>query len=80
MTMVAANQAIYVPGTHDMKLMKALKGRNVQLTHGLAEFMEQLAREPEEFREQVAKFLDGLVRACFKNRFGLKSLTCAWCR
>jgi protein phosphatase len=61
MTMVAANQAICVPGNHDMKLMKALKGRNVQLTHGLAESMEQLAREPDEFREQVAKFLDGLV-------------------
>jgi protein phosphatase len=61
MTMTAANQAICVPGNHDMKLMKALKGRNVQLTHGLAESIEQLAREPEEFREQVAKFLDGLV-------------------
>jgi protein phosphatase len=61
MTMTAANQAVCVPGNHDMKLMKALKGRNVQLTHGLAESMEQLAREPEEFREQVAKFLDGLV-------------------
>jgi protein phosphatase len=61
MTMTAANQAVCVPGNHDMKLMKALKGRNVQLTHGLAESMEQLAHEPEEFREQVAKFLDGLV-------------------
>jgi protein phosphatase len=61
MTMTAANQAICVPGNHDMKLMKALKGRNVQLTHGLAESMEQLAREPEEFREQVVKFLDELV-------------------
>lgn len=61
MTMTAANQAICVPGNHDMKLMKALKGRNVQLTHGLAESMEQLGREPEEFRQQAAKFLDGLV-------------------
>lgn len=61
MAMTAANQAICVPGNHDMKLMKALKGRNVQLTHGLAESMEQLGREPEELRQQVAKFLDGLV-------------------
>ena len=61
MAMTAANLAICVPGTHDMKLMKALKGRNVQLTHGLAESMEQLSRESEEFREQVAEFLDGLV-------------------
>jgi protein phosphatase len=61
MTMVAASQAICVPGNHDMKLMKALKGRSVQLTHGLAESMVQLDKETPEFREQVTKFLDGLV-------------------
>ena len=31
------------------------------ITHGLAETLEQLDREPAEFRERVAKFLDGLV-------------------
>jgi protein phosphatase len=61
MTMVAAGQALCVPGNHDMKLLKALKGRDVQLTHGLAESMQQLRNEPESFRAGCSKFLDGLV-------------------
>ena len=44
-----------------MKLVKALKGRNVQLTHGLADSMAQLEKETPEFRQQMAKFLDGLI-------------------
>ena len=32
MSMVEADQAICVPGNHDIKLVKALKGRDVQLT------------------------------------------------
>ena len=44
-----------------MKLVKALRGRDVKRTHGLAETMEQLGRETEAFRIEVAKFLDGLV-------------------
>jgi protein phosphatase len=59
--MVQAGHAFCVPGNHDIKLVKALKGRNVQLTHGLAESMEQLGKETQEFRDEVAKFLDGLV-------------------
>ena len=61
MTMVNAGQAFCVPGNHDMKLVKALKGRDVQLTHGLAESLQQLEQEPAEFRAQVLKFLDDLV-------------------
>lgn len=61
MTMVEAGQAVCVPGNHDIKLVKALKGRDVQLTHGLAESMQQLRAEPDEFRAKAMKFLDGLV-------------------
>ena len=61
MTMVDAGQAICVPGNHDIKLVKALKGRDVQLTHGLAESMQQLRAEPDGFRAKAMKFLDGLV-------------------
>jgi protein phosphatase len=61
MTMVDAEHAFCVPGNHDMKLMKALKGRDVQLTHGLAESLQQLDKEPAEFRTQALKFLDDLV-------------------
>jgi protein phosphatase len=61
MSMVAAGTALCVPGNHDVKLMKKLKGRAVNVTHGLAESLEQLEREPHEFRRQVASFLESLV-------------------
>jgi protein phosphatase len=41
--------------------MRKLRGRNVRITHGLAESLEQLERESAEFRERVAGFLDGLI-------------------
>ena len=61
MGMVKAGQAVCVPGNHDMKLVRALKGRDVQITHGLGESLAQLERETPEFRAEVANFLDGLV-------------------
>jgi protein phosphatase len=61
MTMVRANQAFCVPGNHDMKLLRALKGRDVQVTHGLAESLQQLDSETAEFRKDAAKFLDDLI-------------------
>jgi protein phosphatase len=61
MAMVEAGTALCVPGNHDMKLMRALRGRKVQLAHGLAESMAQLERESEEFRQQVAAFIDARV-------------------
>ena len=61
MGMVSAGQAICVPGNHDMKLMKALKGRDVKHTHGLAESLTQVGKESEEFRKETVKFLDELV-------------------
>jgi protein phosphatase len=61
MSMVAAGAALCVPGNHDMKLVRKLKGRDVQITHGLADSLAQLEPEPAEFREKVCAFLDGLV-------------------
>ncbi|MFE2559598.1 polynucleotide kinase-phosphatase [Streptomyces sp. NPDC059352] len=61
MAMVAAGDALCVPGNHENKLGRWLKGRKVQETHGLAETIEQLAGESEEFRAEVAEFIDGLV-------------------
>jgi protein phosphatase len=61
MKMAAAETAIVVPGNHDMKLMRKLRGRDVQITHGLAESLAQLESESAEFRPQVAEFLDDLV-------------------
>jgi len=61
MTMTASGQAITVPGNHDTKLMRKLRGRDVQITHGLAESLQQLEGEPPEFKEHVASFIDSLV-------------------
>ena len=61
MGMVAAGDALCVPGNHENKLLRALRGRKVQVTHGLAESLEQLSAEPPEFRAAVEKFLDGLI-------------------
>ncbi len=61
MGMVADGVALCVPGNHDIKLMRKLRGKGVQITHGLAESLAQLEPEPAEFRQQVADFLDALV-------------------
>lgn len=62
--MVRDGQAFCVPGNHDIKLMRALRGKEVKRTHGLAETMEQLDAEPPEFRANVASFIDDLVSHC----------------
>jgi protein phosphatase len=61
MGMVAAGNALCVPGNHENKLLRALRGKNVQTGHGLALTLEQLAGEPEEFRARVEEFIDGLI-------------------
>ena len=61
MNMVDSGSALCVRGNHEAKLLRKLQGRNVRLTHGLAESVEQLDREPEAFRQRVTRFLDGLV-------------------
>ena len=61
MSMVADGVGLCVAGNHESKLVRKLKGRNVQVSHGLAESLAQLDNEPPAFREQVAGFLDGLI-------------------
>lgn len=61
MGMIAAGNALCVPGNHDVKLVRKLRGRDVKLTHGLAETLAQLEPETLEFRGGVEKFLDNLV-------------------
>jgi protein phosphatase len=61
MGMIEAGTALCVPGNHDVKLMRKLRGRDVQLTHGLADSLEQLEREPPEFHSTVSEFIDELV-------------------
>ncbi|MEU9369037.1 polynucleotide kinase-phosphatase [Streptomyces avermitilis] len=61
MSMVGSGNALCVPGNHENKYGRHLKGRKVQHTHGLAETVEQMEGESEEFRAQVREFIDGLV-------------------
>ncbi len=60
-SMVQAGTALCVPGNHDIKLMRKLRGKDVRITHGLADSLQQLDKESPEFRTQVSDFLDELV-------------------
>ncbi len=61
MSMVAAGSALCIAGNHEVKLSRALAGRNVTVSHGLAESLEQLQRRAPEFTERVSRFIDGLI-------------------
>ncbi len=61
MGMVKAGTALCVPGNHDEKLLRWLKGKRVTIAHGLQRSIEQIEREPPEWRAEAAAFLAGLV-------------------
>jgi protein phosphatase len=61
MSMIEDGTALCVPGNHDIKLMRKLRGKDVQITHGLADSLEQLDKQPPEFRAKVSEFIDTLV-------------------
>ncbi|MDJ0679951.1 MAG: polynucleotide kinase-phosphatase [Xenococcaceae cyanobacterium MO_167.B52] len=61
MSMVRSGIAFCVPGNHEMKLQKKLKGKNVSINHGLAETLEQLEQETPEFIAEVKEFLYSLI-------------------
>jgi len=61
MNMVESGAALCVPGNHEMKLLRKLRGKDVRITHGLAESLAQLELQPPEFTQKAAEFIDGLV-------------------
>jgi polynucleotide kinase-phosphatase len=61
MAMAAAGDALVVCGNHEQKLLRALRGKKVQVSHGLAESLDQLAAQSEDFRAEVEAFCDGLI-------------------
>ncbi|NNC19722.1 polynucleotide kinase-phosphatase [Corallococcus exiguus] len=61
MDMVDAGTALCVPGNHEMKLLRKLRGSKVNVSHGMAQTLEQLEKEPPEFHQRVAKFIDDRV-------------------
>ncbi|WP_410648545.1 polynucleotide kinase-phosphatase [Amycolatopsis sp. cmx-4-54] len=61
MAMAEAGSALVVCGNHEQKLVRALNGRNVKTTHGLAESLEQLSAQDEDFRAKAHAFCEGLI-------------------
>jgi protein phosphatase len=61
MNMMRDDTALCIPGNHENKLARALNGRNVTVSHGLAQSLEQLEQETPEFRAEVVHFIEGLV-------------------
>jgi protein phosphatase len=63
--MVEHGSAHCVPGNHDQKLVRKLRGRDVQITHGLDRSLAELDALPDDRREaaqaEVVRFLDALV-------------------
>jgi protein phosphatase len=63
--MVAAGNALCVPGNHDIKLMRKLRGNNVKITHGLDKSLAEIDALPEDVRDrfskEIADFLDSLI-------------------
>jgi protein phosphatase len=61
MGMTAEGSGLSVAGNHEAKLVRALRGRDVTIGHGLEISLAQLAAEPPEFGQQAAAFMDGLL-------------------
>ena len=63
--MVEAGSALCLPGNHDAKLLRALRGRDVKVNHGLETTLAEIEALPEDahagVRREIAEFLDALV-------------------
>ena len=63
--MVDAGSGLSVMGNHEQKLLRALQGRNVQITHGLGESLAEIEAVPADDRpalvESLKTWLDGLI-------------------
>ncbi|AHJ26664.1 polynucleotide kinase-phosphatase [Nodularia spumigena CS-584] len=63
--MVDAGTALCVPGNHENKLLRKLRGKNVRVNHGLEQTLTEIEALPDEVREpfttELQKFLDSLI-------------------
>jgi protein phosphatase len=63
--MVAAGTSLCVPGNHDVKLLRKLRGKDVQATHGLDRTLAEIEGLNPETRESFCRgleeFLDALI-------------------
>jgi len=61
---VKSGGALCVPGNHDVKFMRKIWGKDVQITHGLAESLAQFEVYEQNYRgfgRVAAEFIDDLV-------------------
>ena len=61
MAMVKTGNAIAVPGNHDVKLLKYLRGKNISMTHGIDKTIAELDEQGNEFKKEVELFIDSLI-------------------
>lgn len=65
MSMVQAETALCVPGNHENKLARKIDGKNVTISHGLAETLEQIDALPDDertkFTTDVRAFIENLI-------------------
>jgi protein phosphatase len=64
MKAVKSNNALCVPGNHDVKFMRKVWGKDVQITHGLADSLAQFQafeQHHQGFSRVSAEFIDDLV-------------------
>ncbi len=61
MDMVKQDCAICVPGNHENKFLRWLRGRKVQLRYGLEVTTEQVEKESDAFKNELEKFIDSLI-------------------
>ena len=65
--MVEAGQAYCLPGNHDMKLVRKLNGKNVQITHGLDKSLAELEALRQEIRERYEKEMIEFFRSLISH-------------
>jgi polynucleotide kinase-phosphatase len=61
MGMTGAGHALAVPGNHEQKLVRALDGKKVTVSHGLETTLAELADESADFRAAVRQWCYDLV-------------------
>ncbi|MGJ5676128.1 MAG: polynucleotide kinase-phosphatase [Nostochopsis sp.] len=59
--MVVAKTALCVPGNHENKLLRKLRGKNVKLNHGLDKTLAEIEALPAEWREDQTKELKAFL-------------------
>ena len=63
--MMNAGTALCVPGNHDMKLLRKLRGKDVRISHGLERTLAEIDALPEAVRgafvKEMIDFFDGLI-------------------